>query len=68
MYGKKERSLNKKKKMIQIYVLSTLLETLHTLSLTFQTIFWVNRGVKVKQLAQGHTAGSGRDKFELTLI
>lgn len=54
--------------MIQIYVLSTLLETLHTLSLTFQTIFWVNRGVKVKQLAQGHTAGSGRDKFELTLI
>lgn len=35
----------------------------YIISFIFQTIFWSNGGVKGKQLAQGHTAGSGRDEI-----
>lgn len=52
------------KKRNNIYVLGTLLETLHTfISFILQTIFLVNRDVKVKQLAQGHKTGSDRDQI-----
>lgn len=45
-------------------MLGTLLETLHTfISFILQTIFLVNRDVKVKQLAQGHKTGSDKDQI-----
>lgn len=41
----------------------SVMDFTYMISFILQTIFWINKGVTGKQLAQGLTAGSGRDQI-----